>query len=323
MLVTGGAGFIGFHLSRHLAGQGYDVTICDNFFRGSRDDELKALLKQPNVSLIECDMADSSCVTLLGAGYDYVYHLAAINGTRYFYEIPDKVLRVNILSAINVLDWFVKSGSGKILFASSCEAYASNKDLPLPTPEDVPLAVSDVKNSRFSYGGSKIAGELLFYNYAKVHKFRMTILRYHNLYGPRMGFEHVVPEFCMRLIKKEDPFRIIGGKDTRSFCYCDDGVRATQQVMESEKTDGEIIHTGNSTEEISIVDLAGRLMDIAGFHPEIKVSPAPEGSVNRRCPDLTKIKALTGYEPEIMLEDGLKKTLAWYRDNHFGHKLAK
>ncbi|MBU0662309.1 MAG: SDR family NAD(P)-dependent oxidoreductase [Candidatus Diapherotrites archaeon] len=318
-LVTGGAGFIGLHLSAALAEQNKAVTIADNLSRGKMDPELKLLAERDNVEFIEADLTNPAGLMKLGKpeNFDFVYHLAAINGTRYFYEKPEQVLRVNILSAINILDWFSaqKKNRSKIVFSSSSEAYAGGVSLgvsKIPTPETAPLVIEDVTNPRWSYGGSKIAGELLFMNYARHYGFPLSIVRYHNIYGPRMGNDHVIPEFIMRAAKDENPFKIQGGEQTRAFCFVDDAVRATILVAESEKTNNEIIHIGNNLEEIKISELAKKIIAAAGSNAEIETTDMPEGSVMRRCPDITKLRTLTGYEPGIMLDAGLKKTAEWY-----------
>lgn len=320
VLITGGAGFVGFHLARHLASLGNEVTICDNLFRGSMDEEIKILLEKPNVRYVNCDLTDKDQVASLDS-HDFVYHLAAVNGTKYFYEIPDQVLRINILSALNILEWFSEQKKGKILFTSSSETYAGTVrafGATVPTPETVPLAVDDIFNPRWSYGISKIAGESLFINFARRRKFPMTIIRYHNIYGPRMGYEHVIPEFIMRLRSNETPFRIFGGKETRAFCFVHDAIRATQMCMESEKTENQIFHVGNDLEEIPIENLARKIFAIMEVRPELKIEPAPQGSVQRRCPDLTKIRKL-GYTPSVPLDEGLQKTIDWYMKKTFKH----
>jgi len=318
VLITGGAGFIGFHLAKLLA-KTQEVTICDNLFRGKDDSELKQLLTLKNVSFLKCDLTERRELEKLEKNYDYVYHLAAINGAKYFYEIPDKVLRVNTLAVINILDWFINSNCKKILFTSSSETYSGTMNkfgVKIPTPETVPLCVEDVKNPRWSYAGSKIVGELFFINYARIHGFDMSIVRYHNIYGPRMGHEHVIPEFCTRIHRKEDPFKIFGGKETRAFCYIDDAIRATKLVMESKRTNGEIVHIGNDKEEITIMDLVKRMFKIAGFHPKLDIKAAPPGSVKRRCPNIDKLKKLTGFESKIDLDIGLKRTFEWYKNEN-------
>jgi len=317
VLITGGAGTIGYFLGKSLASQGLAVTLADNLSRGKIDDEIKALLTKPNVKFVQFDVTDSRQFQQLEKNYDFVYHLAAINGTKNFYEIPDEVLRVGVLGVFNILDWFKNLNKGKILFTSSNEVYASIINLtgrPLPTPETVALGIEDVFNPRWSYGGSKIIGELLFINYAKKYQFPYSIVRYHNSYGPRMGNEHVMPNFFEKIIKKENPFIIYGAENTRSFCYIDDTIRATQLVMESEKTNGEIINIGNDQEEISMINLARKMFEMFDFHPEIDIREAPLGSVLRRIPDLSKIRKLTGYEPKISLAEGLRKTMAWYKN---------
>ncbi|MDD2778114.1 MAG: NAD-dependent epimerase/dehydratase family protein [Methanocellales archaeon] len=310
ILVTGGGGFIGCHLSKHLANEGNEVMIVDNLFRGRMDDELKEILKMENVKYTEADLTNSKSFEKLDSDFDYVYHLAAINGTRYFYEIPDEVLRTNSLATINILDWFVKSECKKILFSSSSEVYAGAMrkfGLPIPTPEDVPLCIEDVQNSRWSYAGSKIIGELLFINYAKKHDFDMTIVRYHNIYGPRMGYEHVIPEFLLNIYKNIDPFPVYGNT-SRAFCYIDDATEATELVMKNKNCNGEVLNIGNDLEEISMVDLAKTMFDVLGYGATIDVKSAPEGSVDRRCPNINKLKKLTGYKPKINLKKGIELT---------------
>lgn len=320
VLVTGGAGFIGFHLAKHLS-KNHDVTICDNLYRGKMDDEFKELIEKSNVDFVKTDLSVMDDVSKLDKDYDQVYHLAAINGTKRFYETPDEVLRVDTLACINILEWFstCNKKDRKILFSSSSETYAglSKLDkLPIPTPEVETLVVEDIFNPRWSYGGSKIIGELLFINYSRKRNFRASIIRYHNSYGPRMGTEHVISEFCLRLIRNETPFNIYGGSETRAFDYIEDTVSATEVVMNSEKADDQVVNIGNDSEEITMTDMAKMLFTITGKSPEIKVTDAPEGCVKRRCPDISKLRSL-GFEPKTSLKEGLKKTFDWY-SNHPG-----
>jgi UDP-glucose 4-epimerase/UDP-glucuronate decarboxylase len=304
---------------------GHDVTLCDNLSRGKMDDDLTALCQRSNVHFLSCDLTEPKSTETLGDGFDYVYHLAGVNGTRYFYEMPHIVLRVNVLALVNILDWFVRARCGKILFASSSEVYAGTArrfGVPVPTPEDVPLVVDDIRNPRLSYAASKMIGELFLLNYARAHGFPYTIVRYHNIYGPRMGQEHVIPEFCTRILERENPFRIQGGRETRAFCYVDDAVRATRLVMDSPECDQQVIHVGNPREETAIVDLARRMFDLFDHHPELEVLPVPTGSVDRRCPDIAKLEALTGYYPHVPLDVGLKHTFAWYQSEAARSKAA-
>lgn len=322
ILITGGAGFIGYHLAKRLAAQGHKITLADNFFRGKRNADFEALTKKPNVHFIKVDLTESKNWRKLGGGYDQVYHLVGINGTKLFYSIPHEVLRIGVLTTINALDWFRtlnKKRGAKILYTSSNEAYASALEafgkLPLPTPENVPLVISDTYNPRWSYGGQKLIGELFFIHYAKAYNFRMSIVRPHNFYGPRAGHEHVIPEIIARIATKPDPFIYFSPNDTRSFCYIDDAVEAIQVVMESSATDGGTYHIG-STEETAIHDLVETLFSLMQWRPQaIRVEDAPEGSPNRRLPDVSKIKKDTSWEAKTSLKEGLRKTIEWYLKN--------
>ena len=319
VLITGGAGFIGFHLASALAKQDYNVSIIENFERTPEDKEFDDFIKRSNVRFIKGDVTNPNTFKNLDRDFDQIYHLAAINGTENFYKIPDKVLKVGVLGTLNILDWFVKCKKGKFLFTSSSEVYSGGLSLlkgnfPIPTPEEVPLIVDDPKNVRWSYGAGKILGEVAMYAYAKSYNLKnFVITRYHNIYGPRMGFDHVIPQFISRIVKKENPFKIHGGDQTRTFCYIDDAIKATQLVMESEDTNGQVIHIGRSDDERKIIDLAKELFDVANVNPSLNVLPIPEGSVMRRCPDTTKLKKL-GFKAKVDLKQGLTECFKWYKD---------
>lgn len=322
VLVAGGAGFVGYHLSKRLAGAGHDVTIADNFARGKRDEDLLSLLKLPNSHLIEGDLSKREAWTALGSGYDQVYHLVSVNGTKLFYDIPHEVLRIGVSSTMHALDWFRtenKKEGAKILYTSSNEAYASALEafgsLPLPTPEDVPLVIADTYNPRWSYGGQKLIGELFFIHYAKAYNLRMSIVRPHNFYGPRAGFEHAIPGIITRVTQKQEPFEVFGSDETRSFCYIDDAVEAIHMVMESEKADGRTYHIGTSV-ETNLGDLTEEILRVMNYQPKEKVlKTSPVGSVKRRLPDVSKIKKEVNWEARTKLEEGLKNTVEWYDRN--------
>jgi len=248
---------------------------------------------------------------------DCVCHLAYINGTEFFYEKPDLILEVAVKGMMNVLDACVSEGVKNLVLASSSEVY----QLPptVPTDETAPLSVPDVLNPRYSYGGGKIISELLTINYGRKHFERAVIFRPHNVYGPSMGWEHVVPQFAMRMndLAAESygsiDFPIQGtGEETRSFIYIDDFVEALLRVIEGGEHLG-IYHIGTSY-EVSIKQLAE--MVAACFEREIRIVPGEllKGSTPRRCPDVAKLSRL-GFTPNIDLATGLARTVAWYREN--------
>lgn len=322
ILITGGSGFIGLHLANHLLeNTEAEIVLVDNMRKGKMDEDFERLLKNPRVKLLILDLTDLASYEKIGSGYDYVYHLAAINGTKLFYEIPHEVLRINTLTLIYMLDWFAKfNREGKFCFTSSNEAYAGGLNafgvLPIPTPEKVPLVIEDPYNPRWSYASTKLIGELFVIHYAKMLDFRALVVRPHNFYGPRAGYHgHVIPDFSERIAAHVDPFPIYGADDTRTFCYISDAVRAMRMLMESPKTDGqpiETVHIGDF-EEILMKDLAEKMFKVTGWKPKLlDIKNSPPGSVKRRLADVSKLQALTDWKPEVSLEDGLKMTYDWY-----------
>ena len=314
ILITGGAGFIGLHLARSLVARGAHVTLIDNFFRGSLDQDLQVL--RSNMNLIEHDLTQPLPEQVVVGDYTQVYHLAAVVGVRYSNDMPHIVMRTNLLATLNLLDWCREGKHLTLCFASTSEAYAGSVTLnyaPIPTPEDVPLTLPDLNIPRASYAASKIVGEQLCLNYARAFGFSLRIVRYHNIYGPRMGYEHVIPQFIRRLLERQNPFHLYGAWQSRAFCYVDDAVEATLQLMDLPGVEPLTVNIGNDREEIQIVDLAHKLFPIVGFSPELSIYPPPLGSPERRCPDLERLRHLTDYEPKVALERGLWQTFEWYK----------
>jgi UDP-glucuronate decarboxylase len=319
ILITGGAGFVGFHLATALSAEpGNELTLVDNFVRGRHDPDLAELLKQPNVHLVSADVTNPETFAGLGSGYDEVYHLAAIIGVRNVLERPHEVVRVNAQSTLLLLDWFCKGGGSRLLFSSTSEAYAWTQgfyELPVPTPEDVPLALTDLSKPRASYAGSKIFGELAVNQYCRIFSKPFVIVRYHNVYGPRMGYEHVIPELYLRALAGQDPLAVFSADHRRAFCYVSDAVDATILAMRTTAADGQVINVGNDHEDIEIGFLAEAILRQAGLTRAIAPRPAPHDPVKRRCPDISRARRLLGYEPRVPIERGLAITLEWYARN--------
>jgi nucleoside-diphosphate-sugar epimerase len=200
ILVTGGAGFIGYNISKILAENSRnEVLILDNLSKGDLDDDLSLLLDRENVEFLNIDLCDPAGIAKLDGGFDRIYHLAATVGVRKVMENPVQTLRNNTLSTIYLLDHIMNIEGNKphILFTSSCENYAGSVSLgiaSIPTPEEIPLCIDDVTNPRWTYASSKILGEIAFIHYAREIGVKFNIIRYHNVYGPRMGYSHVIPD---------------------------------------------------------------------------------------------------------------------------------
>jgi UDP-glucuronate decarboxylase len=313
-LITGGAGFIGSRLASSLVERGVDVTLIDNFFRSTPGPDLEDLLSR--VQLVEHDLTRPIPNGALGDGFDQVYHLAAIVGARRSVDAPHEVLRTNLSATINLLDWCRHNPPERLFLSSTSEVMDGAVQVGLvdiPVSEDVPLTIPDVTLPRSSYAVSKVASESLVLNYARMLGFAARIARYHNVYGPRMGHDHVIPQFIDRLLDDEDPFRIYGAYQTRAFCFVDDAVEATLRLMELPQKESLIVNIGNDFEAMEIIDLAHRLFAVAGVSPSIEVHPPPAGSPERRLPNLDRLRELTAYRPRVDLDDGLKTTYEWYR----------
>jgi nucleoside-diphosphate-sugar epimerase len=315
ILVTGGTGFIGAGLVKGLVAAGACVRSLDNDSRGSRE-KLGETARE--VELVTGDIRDPAAVSRAVKGVACVCHLAYVNGTEYFYTKPDLILEVAVKGMMNVLDACLDHQVPELALASSSEVYQTPPAI--PTGENAPLVVPDVMNPRYSYGGGKIISELLAINYGRTHFQRAMIFRPHNVYGPNMGWEHVIPQFALRMAELHDQetegvmsFPIQGtGQETRSFIFIDDMVQGILRVLEC----GEhlnIYHIG-SGEEITVSALAQEVARC--FGREITVVPGrlQPGGTLRRCPDVSKLEGL-GFMPHVSLREGLAQTVRWYRDH--------
>ncbi len=314
VLVTGGTGFIGAGLVKGLVDRGYSVRVFDNNFRGDTG-KLDGYLDR--IEMIEGDIRDREAVFEATQGMDIVHHLAFINGTRHFYEIPEKVLEVGVKGALNTLEAAMELGVRRYVLASSSEVYQTPTKI--PTDETERILLPDITNPRYSYAGGKIISELLALNYLRKTDVDCVIFRPHNIYGPNMGWEHVIPEIMRKIRDASDGFTkksiqlpIQGdGSETRAFCYIDNAVEGF--ILCGEKGgDGEIYHVGEMR-EISIRELINMMGDILGMEIEQIPGELRPGGTPRRCPDISKLASL-GYAPSISLEDGLARTVNWYRE---------
>jgi UDP-glucose 4-epimerase/UDP-glucuronate decarboxylase len=315
-LILGGAGFIGYHLAARLANDGYTLTLVDDLSRGRRDPVLETLCARPGVTLIQADLTRPDALAALPRGWDQVYMLAAVVGVRNVETDPARVVRTNTLALMHLLDW-LGSESGALFFASTSETYAggvSAGTVPVPTAEDVPLTIEDIRAPRFAYAASKILGEAAVIHTARARGLHAVIGRFHNVYGPRMGVDHVIPELSLRALRREDPFRVYGADQRRAFCHVSDAVEAMLRLMAAQTAWGQIVNIGNDTEETRVEDLARLVLKLARIAPALERVPAPAGSVARRCPDLGRLRALTGFSPKVSLETGVGETFAWYRE---------
>ena len=315
-LVTGGTGFIGSAIVKSLIRNNHQVVVLDNQSRGS----LRRLEGFTNdFEFIKGDIRNLGTVIKASKNVDSIIHLAYVNGTEFFYSMPETVLDVGVKGMINVLDASIKNNIPELFLASSSEVYADASII--PTPEDIPMIIPDPLNPRFSYSGGKIISELMTINYGRKFLKRAVIFRPHNVYGPDMGGEHILPQFALRMneLTKKSPgkenidFPIQGsGDETRAFIYIDDFAAAFMKLVEK----GEHLNIYNIgvQKEITVKDVAREVAKY--FKKEIKIVPSKlsAGSTPRRCPNVSKIKKL-GFTPEVSFKDGVNQTVDWYARN--------
>ena len=306
ILVTGGSGFIGAHLTKKLVALGNEVVVVDNF---RRSDPARLESIKDRIQLIDKDVRDICQIAEQLENLDCVFHLAAINGTSNFYDHAQDVLDVALRGTLQVFDLAIKVGAKEIFVASSSEVYAHARKI--PTPEDIECLIPDVWNPRFSYGGGKLAQELITANYYNDQFERKIIFRPHNIYGRNMGDGHVIPNLVSKIKEAQklgrESIEILGdGEQTRSFMHVDDFIEGLMTVYQR-GSGGEIYHIGVE-EEVSIKHLLKIIQSALGTKLSVKNVPAPEGETSRRCPDTTKLRGL-GFEAKHDLASGISDIL--------------
>jgi nucleoside-diphosphate-sugar epimerase len=308
-LVTGGAGFIGSAIIKNLIKNGNSVTVLDDFSRGS----LRRLEEVKNkINVVNVDIRDTQRVVNVFKNNNFtsVVHLAYINGTENFYTRPEEVLKIAISGIENIIQGARLVNIDEFYLASSSEVY-QNPEV-FPTPEDIKLVVPDPHNPRYSYGLGKIIQEFMTLNYLKDVK-KVVIFRPHNIYGPDMGFGHVVPELFLKI--KESSNNVIelkgDGKQLRSFCYISDFISAFEILLDISTESG--IYNIGSNFESEIVEVARIISSLYNRKFEFHTTQPPLGETSRRLPDLSKLKN-RGYTPKYPIIDGLELYKQWFEN---------
>ncbi len=325
VLITGGAGFIGGHLTSRLLADGFSVDMVDNMSRGVHDETTAALAKDPNFSLHTADLRDPSALASFGTDYTHIFHFAALLGVQNVIDRPLAVLRENVSMVETMLDFGARqTGLERFLFPSTSEVYAGTQQhftLPIPSAETTPLAVSSIDKPRTSYMLSKIYGEALMHHAG----LPFTIIRPHNFFGPRMGLSHVVPQLLQRIYSAADGDDLVvySIDHQRTMCYIDDAVEFIARLMAADAALGRTFNIGVQSPEVTIGELAALACDVVGRDLVLVPGETTAGSPHRRCPDMNLTIELTGHEPAVSLREGLQRTFDWYRANVFeGRKVS-
>ena len=318
-LVTGGAGFIGGHLTRRLLAEGYAVDLIDNMSRGVQDDTLAEFASNPGFSVKIADLRDPASLASVGDDYTHVFHFAALLGVQNVLEHPYAVLRENISMLETMLDVAATQSSlQRVVFPSTSEVYVGTQqffELPIPSPETTPLAVSALDHPRTSYMLSKIYGEALCHQAG----LPFTIIRPHNFYGPRMGLAHVIPQLLQRIHDSADGDELVvySMDHRRTFCFIDDAVEYIVRLLDAPAAENGTFNLGVQEPEVTIGELAAILAGIVGREVVLVPGETTPGSPHRRCPDMTHTIGVTGHDRTVSLEDGAQRTYDWYRERIF------
>ena len=304
-LVTGGAGFVGSHLCDHLAEKGLDVLCVDNLFTGTRDN-IQGLLDQPHFELMRHDVTFPLYVEV-----DEIYNLACPASPVHYQHDPVQTTKTSVHGAINMLGLAKRTGA-KILQASTSEVYGDPEVH--PQTEDYLGNVNSI-GPRGCYDEGKRCAETLFFDYYRQHKTNIRVARIFNTYGPRMHPDdgRVVSNFIVQALKGE-PLTLYGdGSQTRSFCYVSDLVEGLIALMEALDSLTGPVNLGNPRES-TIRELAETIIAMTGSESPLEEHPLPGDDPTQRCPDIGLAKKELGWEPGVTLEDGLKKTIDYFKE---------
>ena len=303
ILVSGGAGFLGSHLCDQLVAEGNQVTCLDNFFSGS-EQNINHLLSQPNFKLLNQDVTHPLTIEV-----DEIYNLACPASPQLYQRFPIETFKASILGSLNLLE-LAKSTGAKIFQASTSEVYGDPQVH--PQPESYFGNVNPI-GPRACYDEGKRGAETLFFDYHRQHQVDIKVMRIFNTYGPRMSATdgRVVSNLILQALQGRDLSVFGDGNQTRSFCFVDDTIDAMRQLMDTSKEVTGPINVGNPT-ECTILELAKLILELTGSKSKLAFVPAAEDDPLRRRPNIELAKTVIKWEPQISLQEGLVKTIAYF-----------
>lgn len=304
ILVTGGAGFIGSNLCEKLLEEGNKVICVDNFFTGRREN-IQHLVSNPNFEIIEHDI-----INPLKIEVDEIYNLASPASPPHYQSDPIFTIKTNVIGMINMLE-VARENDAKILQASTSEVYGD--PLEHPQKEEYRGNVNPI-GPRACYDEGKRVAETLCFDYWRVYKTKIKVIRIFNTYGPRMREDdgRVVSNFIVQALKGEDITVYGDGSQTRSFCYVSDLIDGIIKMMESDESFRGPVNLGNPG-EFKVIELAEMVIRLTNSKSKIVFKPLPEDDPKMRRPDITLAKTKLNWEPKVPLEEGLKETIRYFK----------
>ena len=303
ILITGGAGFVGSHLSDRLLGDGHEVIAVDNFFTGSKRN-IAHLVDHPHFELIRHDVTFPLYIEV-----DAIYNLASPASPIHYQRDPVQTTKTNVVGAINMLGLAKRLGV-PIFQASTSEVYGDPEVH--PQPESYWGKVNPI-GPRACYDEAKRVAETLFFDYQRQHDLEIRVARIFNTYGPRMAADdgRVVSNFIVQALRGE-PLTIYGdGSQTRSFCYVDDLISGFIALMNNEAGESGPVNLGNPG-EFTMLELASLVLDMTGSKSKLEHLALPQDDPKQRQPDISLAKSVLGWEPTVALKDGLARTIEYF-----------
>jgi len=308
--VTGAAGFIGGHLAEELLRQGHEVAGLDDFSSGKRENAA-LLARHPSFTLVEGSIADPDAALRAVAGATWVFHLAAIPSVPLSVAEPERTNAVNVGGTVNLLEIARKAGVQRVVLACSCAAYGDGPEQPKHEGL-VPRPMSP-------YAAQKIACELYAQTYTRAYGLPCVALRYFNVYGPRQDpkseYAAAIPRFTTRLLQGQRPIVFGDGLQTRDFVHIADVVRANLLAATSDKGPGEVVNVASGVSS-SLIDLIATLKQVIGSSAaglEIEHQAPRAGDLRESSADISKARAVLGYEPRVQLKEGLAGVVEFFR----------
>ena len=305
ILVTGGAGFLGSHLCDHFIELGYEVICMDNLIKKENIENITHLLGHERFKFIKYDVTE---YLYLEGKVDDILHFASLASPKDYLDYPIQTLKVGSLGTHKALG-LAKEKGARFLLASTSEVYGDPKEH--PQPESYPGNVDPVV-PRGVYDEAKRFAEAITMAYHRTHGVETRIARIFNTYGPRMRLDdgRALPNFMVQALKGEDITVYGDGAQTRSFCYVEDLIDGIKNLLNSDEAGP--VNLGNP-EEISILDFAKEIVRLTGSKSRIVFNPLPQNDPKVRQPDITKAKRILGWEPKVSREEGLRRTLEYFK----------
>ncbi|MEK6984245.1 MAG: NAD-dependent epimerase/dehydratase family protein [Nanoarchaeota archaeon] len=309
IFITGGAGFIGSHITERLIDSN-EIVIFDSLYRNAL--QYTSLGNHKHLKLINGDVLDVGVLERSIKGSDIVVHMAAIAGVKTTVEKPTTALKINLIGSYNVLEACRKEGIKRAITFSTSEVYGPHI---YEADEAGMTTLGPIGKPRWVYAISKLASEFLAYGYGKEYGIKFTSVRPFNVYGPRQIGEGAIHNFIVSAIKNEPLIVHKPGSQIRSWCYVEDMVDAIEMILTNNKSEDEVFNIGNPQATCTTLQTAKTVLGLSGSKSRIEFVDFKHPEVDIRVPSIEKARKILGFEPKVSFEEGIKRTIEWYK-NH-------